>query len=92
MKRSQLGEVLDSIKNDYHIQSYIALKKGEIDYLDFHGQSIAFVSGICRMLIIDNLIGESQIKELHDATEEYLSTKSSKRLDALFDEMRKGGK
>ena len=42
------------------------------------------------MLIIDNLIGENQIDELYDATKEYLNTKSSKRLDALFDEMRKG--
>ena len=90
MQRSKLGKVLDSIKNDYHIQSYIALKKREIDYLDFYGQSITFVAGICRMLILDDLIGESQIKELYDATEEYLNTKSSKRLDALFDEMRKG--
>ncbi len=90
MTRNQLGEVLDSIKNDYHIQSYIALKKREIDYLDFYGQSITFVAGICRMLILDDLIGESQIKELYDATEEYLNTKSSKRLDKLFDDMQKG--
>ena len=90
MRRSELGKVLDSIKNDYHIQSYIALKKREIDYLDFYGQSIAFVSGICEMLIFDNIIGDNQIHELYDATKEYLNTKSSKRLDALFDEMRKG--
>ena len=42
------------------------------------------------MLILDNIIGENQVEELYDATKEYLVTKSSKRLDALFDEMRKG--
>lgn len=44
------------------------------------------------MLILDNLIDGNQIHELYDATNEYLNTKSSKRLDALFDEMRKGVK
>lgn len=42
------------------------------------------------MLIIDNIIGENQVDELYDATKEYLNTKSSKRLDKLFDDMEKG--
>lgn len=44
------------------------------------------------MLILDNLINANQVEELYDATKEYLNTKSSKRLDKLFDEMRKGVK
>lgn len=44
------------------------------------------------MLILDNLIDGNQIHELYDATNEYLETKSSKRLDSLFAEMRKGVK
>lgn len=86
MKRSKLGKVLDSIKNDYYIQSCIALKKGVIDYLGYYSRSLGFVSGICTMLIFDNLINESQIKELYDATKEYMRTASSKRLEALFTE------
>lgn len=92
MKRDQLGEVLDSIKNNYNVKWYIAKKPREIDYCGYYSQSIAYISGICRMLIIDNIIGENQVDELYDATREYLNTKSSKRLDALFDEMRKGVK
>lgn len=90
MKRSQLGEVLDSIKNNFDVKSYIARKPREIDYCAHYTQSIAYISGICRMLILDNIIGENQVEELYDATKEYLDTKSSKRLDKLFDEMRKG--
>lgn len=90
MKRSQLGEVLDSIKNNYNVKSYIAKKPREIDYCGHYSQSIAYISGICRMLIIDNIIGENQVDELYDATKEYLNTKSSKRLDKLFDDMEKG--
>lgn len=89
MRKIKLEYVLDSIKNDYHIQSYIALKKDEIDYFKHYERGLAFVSGICRMLIFDNLIDESQIKELYDATDEYMETKSSKRLDTLFNKMRK---
>lgn len=44
------------------------------------------------MLILDNIIGENQVDELYDATKEYLETKSSKRLDKLFDDMQKGVK
>lgn len=44
------------------------------------------------MLILDNIIGGNQVDELYDVTKEYLNTKSSARLDALFDEMRKGVK
>lgn len=42
------------------------------------------------MLILDNIIGENQVDELYDATKEYLETKSSKRLDKLFNDMQKG--
>lgn len=90
MQRSRLGEVLDSIKNNFNVKSYIAKKQREIDYCGHYSQSIAYISGICRMLILDNIIGENQVEELYDATKEYLVTKSSERLDALFDEMRKG--
>lgn len=90
MQRSRLGEVLDSIKNNFNVKSYIAKKPREIDYCGHYSQSIAYISGICRMLILDNIIGENQVEELYDATKEYLDTKSSKRLDSLFDEMRKG--
>ena len=92
MQRSRLGEVLDSIKNNFNVKSYIAKKPREIDYCGHYSQSIAYISGICRMLILDNIIGENQVEELYDATKEYLEKKSSKRLDALFDEMRKGVK
>lgn len=91
MKRSELGKVLNGIKDKYYIQAYIALK-GSMDYFGYYEKSLAYISGICDRLILDKLINESQIEELNDATEEYLNTKSSKRLDALFDEMRKGGK
>lgn len=91
MKRSELGKVLNGIKDKYYIQAYIALK-GSMDYFGYYEKSLAYISGICDRLILDNLINESQIEELYDATEEYLNKKSSKRLDALFDEMRKGGK
>lgn len=92
MQRSRLGEVLDSIKNNFNVKSYIAKKPREIDNCGHYSQSIAYISGICRMLILDNIIGENQVEELYDATKEYLETKSSKRLDALFDEMSKGVK
>lgn len=91
MKRSELGKVLNGIKDKYYIQAYIALK-GSMDYFGYYEKSLAYISGICDRLILDKLINESQIEELYDATEQYLNTKSSKRLDALFDEMRKGGK
>lgn len=91
MKRSELGKVLNGIKDKYYIQAYIALK-GSMDYFGYYEKSLAYISGICDRLILDKLINESQIEELYDATEKYLNTKSSKRLDALFDEMMKGGK
>lgn len=92
MRRDQLGEVLDSIKNDFHVQRYLALKgsRKSSDDLGYYGESIAYMSGICKMLILDNLIGGNQVDKLYDATKEYLNTKSSKRLDKLFDDMEKG--
>lgn len=89
MKRRELGKVLNGIKDNYYIRTYISLK-GERDYFGYYDQSIAFISGICDRLIFDNLINESQIKELYDATKEYMHTASSGRLNELFDEMRKG--
>jgi hypothetical protein len=92
MRRSELGKVLDAIKNDFRVKHYFALKRSRrrSGDLGYYGEIIAHVSGICEMLIFDNIIGDNQIHELYDATKEYLNTKSSKRLDALFDEMRKG--
>lgn len=91
MKRSELGYVLDCIKSEYYIKSYIEAKVLRKDSRDYY-QAIAFISGICSMLILDNLINANQVEELYDATKEYLNTKSSKRLDSLFAEMRKGVK
>ena len=91
MKRSELGYVLDCIKSEHYIKSYIEAKVLRKDSRDYY-QAIAFISGICSMLILDNLIDGNQIHELYDATNEYLETKSSKRLDRLFDEMKKGGR
>lgn len=89
MKRSQLGEVLDSIKNYYYIQTYIALKDSA-EFHEYYTNALNFVLGICTMLMLDDLISDNQIGKILDATSEYMHTKSSKRLDALFDEMRKG--
>lgn len=91
MKRSQLGEVLDSIKNNYYIQTYIALK-GSAEFHEYYTNALNFVLGICTMLMLDDLISDSQIDEMLEATSEYMHTKSSKRLDALFDEIKKGVK
>lgn len=88
MKKSELGNVLDRIKQSYYIVSYIELDSS-IDYCGYYEQSLAFISGICDRLILDNLINESQIEELYDATKEYMHTASSGRLNELFEEMRK---
>lgn len=89
MKRRELGKVLDRIKNDYYIQTYIALKSSA-EFHEYYTNALAFVLGICSMLMFDNLISDNQIDEMLEATSEYMHTKSSKRLDVLFDEMRKG--
>ena len=89
MKRSELGKVLNGIKDKYYIQAYIALK-GSMDYFGYYEKSLAYISGICDRLILDNLINESQIEELYDATKEYMHTASSGRLNELFEDMRKG--
>lgn len=89
MKRSELGKVLDCIKNDYYVKCYRALK-GSTDIYGYYDSALNFVLGICAVLLIDNLITESQAWEILDATKEYMDKKSSKRLDKLFDEMRKG--
>lgn len=91
MKRSELGNVLDSIKNNYYIQTYIALKSSA-EFHEYYTNALAFVLGICTTLMLDDLISDSQIDEMLEATTEYMHTKSSKRLDALFDEMMKGVK
>lgn len=89
MKRSELGKVLDCIKNDYYVKCYRALK-GSTDIYGYYESALNFVLGICAVLLIDNIITESQAWEILDATKEYMDKKSSKRLDKLFDEMRKG--
>lgn len=91
MQRSKLGKVLDSIKNNYCIQTYIALKSSA-EFHEYYTNGLAFVFGICTTLMLDNLISDSQIDEMLEATSEYMHTKSSKRLDALFDEIKKGVK
>lgn len=93
MKRSELGKVLDRIKSNYYIQTYIEWKDSEESYsYDCYNNAIAYIAGICDMLALDDLISERQVNELYRAIIEYMDTgkKSSKRLDALFDEMRKG--
>lgn len=87
MKRSELGKVLDTIKNDYYVKCYRALK-GSTDIYGYYNSALNFVLGICAMLRIDNLITESQVWEILDATKEYMDKKSSKRLDKLFDKIR----
>lgn len=86
MKRSELGKVLDCIKNDYYVKCYRALK-GSTDIYGYYGSALNFVLGICAVLLIDNLITESQAWEILDATKEYMDKKSSKRLDTLFNEI-----
>ena len=86
MKRSELGKVLDCIKNDYYVKCYRALK-GSIDIYGYYGSALDFVLGICAVLLIDNLITERQAWEILDATKEYMDKKSSKRLDTLFNEI-----
>lgn len=90
MKRIELRKVLDIIKNDYYVKCYRALK-GLSDIYGYYDGALNFVLGICAVLLIDNLITESQVGEILDATKEYMDKKSFKRLDALFDEIRKGG-
>lgn len=87
MKRNQLGKVLDSIKNYYYIQTYIALKDSA-EFHEYYTNALNFVLGVCAVLRIDNLITESQVGEILYATREYMDKKSSKRLDKLFDEIR----
>lgn len=95
MKRSELGKVLDRIKSNYYIQTYIKWKDSEESYsYDCYNNAIAYIAGICDMLALDDLISGRQVNELYSAIIEYMDTgkKSSKSLDALFDEMRKGVK
>ena len=87
MQRSELGKVLDKIKNNYCIQTYIALKSSA-EFHEYYTNGLAFVLGICTMLMFDNLINDNQIDEMLEATSEYMHTKSSKRLEELFDEIR----
>lgn len=87
MKRSELGKVLDCIKNDYYVKCYRALK-GSTDIYGYYGSALDFVLGICAVLLIDNLITERQAFEILDATKEYMNKKSSKRLDTVFNEIR----
>ena len=87
MKRSELGKVLVCIKNDYYVKCYKALK-GSTDIYGYYESALNFVLGICAVLLIDNLITESQAWEILDATKEYMDKKSSKRLDKLFDKIR----
>lgn len=42
--------------------------------------------------MLDDLIDDNQIDEILEATSEYMHTKSSKRLEELFDDMMKGVK
>lgn len=91
MQRSELGKVLDKIKNNYYIQTYIALKSSA-EFHEYYTNALAFVLGICTTLMLDDLISDSQIDEMLEATSEYMHTKSSKRLDTLFDEIKKGVK
>ena len=87
MKRSELGKVLDTIKNDYNVKCYRALK-GSTNLYAYYHSALNFVLGVCAVLRIDNLITESQVWEILDATKEYMDKKSSKRLDSLFDKIR----
>lgn len=87
MKRSELGKVLVRIKNDYYVKCYKALK-GSTDIYGYYNSALDFVLGVCAVLLIDNLITESQEWEILDATKEYMDKKSSKRLDKLFDKIR----
>lgn len=87
MKRSELWKLLVCIKNDYYVKCYRALK-GSSDIYGYYNSALDFVLGICAVLRIDNLITESQVGEILDATREYMDKKSSKRLDKLFDEIR----
>ena len=90
MKRSELGKVLDCIKNEHYVKCYRALKfKGLTDTNGYYKSALDFVIGVCAVLRIDDLITESQAGEILDATREYLDKRSSKRLDTLFDEIRK---
>ena len=92
MKRSELGKVLDTIKNDYNVKCYRAYRasrlKGLTDTYEYYNSALDFVLGVCAVLRIDNLITESQAWEILDATKEYMDKKSSKRLDKLFNEIR----
>lgn len=87
MKRSELWKLLVCIKNDYYVKCYRALK-GSSDIYGYYDSALNFVLGICAVLLIDNLITESQAWEIIDATKEYMDKKSSKRLDTLFDRIR----
>lgn len=91
MQRSELGKVLDKIKNNYYVQTYIALKSSA-EFHEYYTNALAFVLGICTTLMLDNLISDNQIDEMLEATSEYMHTKSSKRLEELFDEIKKGVK
>lgn len=91
MKRSEIGKVLDKIKNNYYIQTYIALKSSA-EFHEYYTNALAFVLGICTTLMLDDLINDNQIDEMLEATSEYMHTKSSKRLEELFDEIKKGVK
>lgn len=91
MKRSELGKVLDRIKRDYYIQTYIKWKNSEDSYsYDCYNNAIAYIAGICDMLALDGLISGRQVNELYGAMIEYMDNGTSKSLDVLFDEMRKG--
>ena len=101
MTRNELGKVLDCIKNDDYVKSYRASKDAPDiygEYADlanvygYYESALNFVLGICAVLRIDNLITDSQVEEMLDATREYMNTGLSGRLDALFDKMRKGVK
>ena len=101
MKRNELGKVLDCIKNDDYVRFYRASKDSPDiygEYIDlenvygYYESALNFVLGICTVLRIDNLITDSQVEEMLDATREYMNTGLSGRLDALFDKMRKGAR
>lgn len=90
MKRSELGKVLDRIKNNFSVKCYKALKsKGLTDTNGYYKSALDFVIGVCAVLSIDNLITDSQAGEMLEATKEYMDKRSSKRLDTLFNEIRK---
>lgn len=74
MKRNELWKLLVCIKNDYYVKCYRALK-GSTDVYGYYNSALNFVLGICAVLLIDNLITESQAWEILDATKEYMDKK-----------------